>query len=157
MSFLLSSGFFPDFLTSNIHIKYSISSHLRQGLCTFFWSQKLEFLIYLKTSFFIRGRGFNSSYFSFLLHIFRIFYIPEAGASARNQTLKRPPLYLVLGTSTQWDEISARFETLRLGCLKLYDWDCNNGRLATLSKLPGRKTPFPCVQNRPFSYVVHTM
>ena len=87
-------------------------------------------------------------------HLRQGLYIPGAGASVRNQTLKRPPLFLVLGISTQRDEISVRFETLRLGCLKLYDQDCNNGRLATL---PGRKTPFPCVQNRPFSYVVHIM
>ena len=47
-SFLFSSVF-SDLLSSNIDNKYSISSHLRQGLCTFFWSQKFEFLMYLKT------------------------------------------------------------------------------------------------------------
>ena len=55
--FLLSSGFFSDFLTSNIHNKYSISSHLRQGLCTFFWSQKFEFLMYLKTRVFLEEKN----------------------------------------------------------------------------------------------------
>ena len=33
---------------TNIHNKYDTSTHLRQGIYTFFWSQKFEFLKYLK-------------------------------------------------------------------------------------------------------------
>ena len=36
--------------------KCSTSSHLRQGLCTFFWSPKFEFSMYLKTRVFLEEK-----------------------------------------------------------------------------------------------------
>ena len=47
-SVFLFSSVFSDLFTSNKHNKYDTSTHLRQGLYTFFWSQKFEFLTHLK-------------------------------------------------------------------------------------------------------------
>ena len=55
-SVFLFSSVFSDLFTSNIRNKYDISTHLRQDLYTFFWSQKFEFLTYLKIRNFFRRK-----------------------------------------------------------------------------------------------------
>ena len=50
--------------------KYSTSSHLRQGLYTFFWSQKFEFLMYLKTCVCLEEKKYNylTNIINFYMH-----------------------------------------------------------------------------------------